>query len=204
MFPISEIEWGPIDAKEDDEYFYQKFIEPEEFRALLDRRIVSIIAEKGAGKSAFIKGFLHYHGSEFSSVKEVDLNEIEFSPIIHAVAQLATLSQIQNLTFMTNLWKCVLIIEGAKKVIMDKSSITSKNWNVCRNYLRRKGLIEPGLVANLLMMASRAWEMVDLVTQGNHQELAGRSWDIMPSSLHPQIIEALRDYPFFDPEFSKF
>ena len=199
MIPISEIEWGPIDASEKDDDFADKFIEPTEIKNLAREDLCIIPGEKGSGKTAFCKGLEVNHNNDYTGFVKIKLDRIEFSAIVKSLAELASLTETDSFTYVCNYWHYVLVI----KSIDNYFSRNSKNLSIAetriKNYLIKNGLAERGVTSIMLTLIDKCWGIAADFTSPN-KRLEGR-FEVMPSNLEPQIVEKIKDYPIFDPEF---
>lgn len=199
MIVLSEIEWGPIDAAEKDDDFADKFIEPDEIKVLASEDLCIIPGEKGSGKTAFCKGLEVNHGSDYTGFVKIKLDRIEFSAIVKSLSHLASLTESDSFTYVCNYWQYVLII----KSIDDYFKRYTRNMTLAetriKNYLIKHGLAESGVTTIMLTLIDKCWGIATDLTNPNKRLKS--KFEIMPSNLEPQIIEQIKDFPIFDPEF---
>ncbi len=199
MINLSEIEWGPVDAAEHDDHFLEKYIEPEEISSLLNPNICIIPGEKGSGKTAFCKGLYLKHKDSFHYYVEIKLDRIEFSAIVKSLSELASLTDTDSLLYLCNYWRYVFIIKAIDKYFKENKFNLSIDETKIKNYLLKKGLCERGVTGIMLVLIDKCWSLMSDFTDPNKSR--DSKYEIMPSNLEPQILEKVKDYPIFDPEF---
>ena len=206
MFPASEIEWGPIDAAEPDENFELKFAETDQFRDLFDPRYVIIFGEKGTGKTAFLKKYFPLNVVSDSATLWLKFDDIEFSAIIKNLNDLSALTDIARTTFITNFWKYVIIVQAAKALILKQKISISTNGIILRDYLRKKCLIKRSTFSMLLVSIERAWKLAERLTsrEGRQNSSIEAELQLPSTGLSSQVIDTLKSYPIFDPDFVEF
>lgn len=188
MQPLSLVEFGPVDAYSFDKNFLEKYVEQNNFKILIDNTYSIITGEKGAGKSALIKGLTLKHKNEFTHIVNLSFNDLSFSPIIDSLTAISRTSEISSLYLIINYWKYSLIIEGMKAVIGSKMTHFSPTETVIYNYLVENKHIKENLFSRLLNLCLRIWQLIERLTR---KPLS----DDFPGILPPDILTEIKDFP---------
>jgi hypothetical protein len=110
VIPLSEIEWGPIDANTDGDLL-DKWIEPSGIRKCLSTKCWIISGEKGSGKSAISRVLDQKYGKDFHAVRSVDFDDITFKAIYENISKLALDTHISRTITLTKYWQYAIIVE---------------------------------------------------------------------------------------------
>jgi len=200
MIPLSDIEWGPTDAAKKDKHFLEKFIEPDKIKQLISNKYWIIAGEKGSGKTALCKGITMKYGAEYSCIKVMRFDDMEFCAIIKNLKELTSATDISSLTLISHYWEYVLIIKAIQKYIRKTKFNFTKNGTLVHNYLLKNGLIESSALSIMLNLIGKGWTFIEKWTKpGNDKP----SEIILPSNLTSEVVDTISKYPIFDPEFRK-
>jgi hypothetical protein len=202
MIAISEIDWGPTDAAEHDKRFTEKFVEPIQIRQLLHERYRIVTGEKGSGKTALRQALLQKYSSNYSGVVDLDFDSLEYTSIVLNLNQLSQVTNIPRLSILTNYWKYVLLVQCMKDYVSRFKDPTSANYGLLHNYLSKNQLIEASHLRLFLSLISKCWTFIDSYTHPSQHDGA-KDLPFLPSNLAPEVIEQVRQYPMFNPEFMR-
>ena len=200
MIPLSDVEWGPIDASEDDAAFAAKYIEPPHIKEIARKHDALVTGEKGSGKTAIRKGISLTQGTTFTGEATLDFKDLEFTSIIKNLSDLSSFSGVAQLTLITNYWKYVLIIEAMKEYFLRNHLNLSIRETRAHNYLHKHGLIEHGVLGIMGLLFEKCWKLISDMISG---EKKPEVHDIaLPSNLSPQVAEKVAHFPMFESEFA--
>jgi len=110
MIPLSEIEWGPIDAI-GDKHFSDKWIEPSHVKRCLREQYWIVSGEKGSGKTAIRKALTDLYNDRFVAIAEVDFNRISFEPIYKNIKEIARTTSLPLSITLSNYWQYAILVE---------------------------------------------------------------------------------------------
>lgn len=116
MNAISDIDWGSVDADQDDT-LPQTFVTSPHIRSLLSPRNWIVSGEKGSGKTAIKRAFSDPRlkvAHTYDVVGALDFDELEFETFQENLMSLAKVAGADPLRLLINFWIFTLITESAK------------------------------------------------------------------------------------------
>ncbi len=190
MVPLSNVEFGPVDAAAADRGFLSKYVEESNFQALLDRQYSIITGEKGSGKTALIKGLTLKHGEKYNAKININFDyEISYAPVSETLTTIAKTTGIESLKLMVGYWYYVLIVEVMNVVIGQKKTQFSPVESDIYNFLVENKHIEDDVFSRLLKLSSEIWNLIDSATRPGAQQTTRDAFPIAaPSEILSQVL----------------
>ena len=197
-----QIEWGPIDAKDEDDIpFFNKFVENSSLKELLATYRPLISGEKGSGKSAFRRYLVEQHRKADQPVKEISFDDMEFSGIVQNLNYLIEYTTQQPLSILSQYWQFTLFITAMRACMDKQATHLTTEETIIQEYLQDSGFSEMGVVSMMYTLTVNAIKKIEHATDPSDK----RDFDRLklPTSLSPQVYETIKKYPLFDPAFIK-
>lgn len=194
------INWGPIDAKDEpDASFLKKFVESSSYKEITDSYRPLISGEKGAGKSAFKRHLVSVHKEKKDVVSEISFDEIEFASIIENLNHLTEYTSQKSLSILSHYWQFIIYIYAMKAAMDVEKTHLSIEKNLVQEYLTESGFSEMGIVSLMSTLVVNAIKKIEESTSPSEKEDFKRLG--LPSTLNKQVYETIKNYPLFDPKF---
>ncbi len=191
MKALSKVDFGPTDAATPDKYFLSKYVEENNFHILIDNEYTIITGEKGAGKTALIKGLRLKHGKDFSSIVDIRFGKVSFAPIIKNMQTIAKLSDVSDLVLITNYWKYSLLVEAMKTVFQKQKKQSSNVASKIRSYLVKKNHITESVWTRLANISFHIWQLIEEATRQSDS-------NNMPGTIPIGVLQHIESYPITD------
>lgn len=194
------INWGPIDAKdENDKPFLEKFVKCKSYKEILDSYKPLISGEKGAGKSAFKRHLVATHKENDDVVTEINFDDIEYASIIENLNYLIEYTNVKSLSILSYYWQFVIFIYAMKTAMNVEKTHLTQEKTLIQEYLIESGFSEMGIVSMMTFLTYNAIKKIEQVT--NPMDTKDFERLGLPSTLNAQVYESIKKYPLFDPKF---
>jgi hypothetical protein len=194
------INWGPIDAKDEpDVSFEKKFVECRSYVEIAEAYRPLISGEKGSGKSAFKRHLLAVHKDKGDVVKEINFDDIEFASVIENLNYLIEYTEAKSLSILSHYWQFIIFIYSMKAAMDVEKHHLSTERTLIQEYLTESGFSEMGIVSMMSLLTFNAIKKIEQATNPEDKKDLKRLG--LPSSLNSQVYESLKNYPLFDPKF---
>jgi hypothetical protein len=200
MVFVNDINWGPVDASEPDDDFIEKFVLTDEYNRLLDHGVPLISGEKGSGKTAICKYIAKELADQYSAIAKLSFNDLEFGLVVDNLRLISDLSGVSTLTMMSNYWQYVILMSVMSQYFKKNTgNFTPKETRIVE-YLRKEKLLDKSILNTFLRLIQSSWRFLEITTDPS------KIPDQIPTlnqDINDQVIENIRKFPVFQPEFIK-
>jgi hypothetical protein len=222
MIPLSDVNWGPIDALVRDEQFHLKWMESSSVKACLHSGSWIISGEKGSGKSAIRKAIVEIYGNQYLAAPIVDLDDFSFRPLYNNLFQFAKLTELSKTQTLSHFWQYSILIEMIKHCasklpniygdLLSKQDefLSVPTRSVKRVYdandqakVDRKPYEDISMPQRLLKLTEALWRKIDKATESSPKTISKvrkpkKANLIATSNLTADYISEMKTYPVND------
>lgn len=125
MIPLSNVNWGPIDATVADDKFSAKWIEPPQIRSCLDHNRWIVTGEKGSGKSAIERAMREVHSSEYYVTPLVNFDKVNFELLYKNLTDISRTTSLDAGIALSKYWQYSMVVELIKACVGKDPSLYS-------------------------------------------------------------------------------
>jgi hypothetical protein len=199
MIPLSDVDWGPINASDTDAKFPAKWIEPPEIKNCLDHSCWIVTGEKGSGKSAIQRAIREVHSSDYFATPLVDFDNISFGPLYDNLVELSKTTKLSGSITLSNYWQYSVVVELIKACVEKDPTVYGD--------LLQKGRASrhqhTPLNERLFSLVEEAWNLIDAFTQARDSDPTSARANMLASGgLAANLLHDLSTFPL-GPEYEE-
>jgi hypothetical protein len=192
MIPLSDVNWGPINATEADDKFSSKWIEPPEIKNCLDHSRWIVTGEKGSGKSAIQRAMREVHSSEYYVTPLVNFDKVHFGVLHKNLIEFSKTTSLDAGITLSSYWQYSIVVELIKACAEKDPSLYG--GLLSENPIRRHH--DMSLPNRFLCLLQEMWNKIDDFTSFRESNPAQAKANILYSAeLDANILHSLSEFP---------